>query len=165
MKLLGLIGWSGNGKTHLLTRMMQVFIARGLIVSTIKHAHHDFDLDQPGKDSFEHRTAGAREVLISSSKRWALMHELDGPEPDLAELVTHMSDVDLVLVEGFKASMHPKIEVHRSGLGRPMFWPERSDVVAVASDQPITGCTRPVLPLDDAEAIVSWSLNFLAKTS
>ena len=161
--LLGLIGWSGSGKTHLLTRLLPAFIARGLTVSTIKHAHHGFDLDQPGKDSFEHRKAGAREVLVASSRRWALMHELDGPEPELAELLAHLSPVDLVLVEGFKASPHPKIEVHRAGLDRAMFWPERPDVVAVASDTTLPGCRVPVLDLANTDAIVSWSLDFLGK--
>lgn len=163
MQLLGLIGASGSGKTHLLTRLLPIFTQRGLRVSTIKHAHHGFDLDQPGKDSFLHRTAGAHEVLIASGRRWALMHEITGPEPTLAELLAHLSPVDLVLVEGFKASAHPKIEVHRAGLGHAMFWPERTDVVAVASDQPVAGCTTPVLDLADPERIAGWSLDFLAR--
>jgi molybdopterin-guanine dinucleotide biosynthesis protein MobB len=161
MKLLGLIGWSGGGKTHLLTRMLPLFAARGLSVLTIKHAHHGFDLDQPGKDSFLHRQAGAREVLIASAARWALMHELSGEEPALEELVSRMTPVDLVLVEGFKASAHPKIEVHRAGLDRPPFWPGRRDVVAVASDSVIKDCPIPTLPLDRPEEIVAWCLGFL----
>jgi molybdopterin-guanine dinucleotide biosynthesis protein B len=163
MRLLGLIGASGSGKTHLLTRLLPIFIERGLSVSTIKHAHHGFDLDQPGKDSFQHRKAGAREVLIASARRWALMHEIQGPEPELAELVGHLSPVDLVLIEGFKASPHPKIEVHRAGLGHPMLWPDRSDVVAVASDQPLPGCKLPVLDLGNPTNIATWSLNFIRK--
>ncbi len=163
MRLLGLIGASGSGKTHLLTRLLPIFIERGLAVSTIKHAHHGFDLDRPGKDSFEHRKAGAREVLISSARRWALMHEIQGPEPELAELLGHLSPVDLVLVEGFKASAHPKIEVHRAGLGTAMFWPHRSDVVAVASDEKLPGCHLPVLELGNTAEIATWGLNFLGK--
>ncbi len=160
-QVLGLLGWSGSGKTHLLTRLLPVFIARGLTVSTIKHAHHGFDLDQPGKDSYQHRAAGAREVLIASGKRWALMHELDGPEPELHDLLGHLSPCDLVLVEGFKASRHPKIEVFRTGQDRPPFWPDRPDVVAVATDAPDLACDRPVLDVNDAEAIVDWALSFL----
>jgi molybdopterin-guanine dinucleotide biosynthesis protein B len=161
MKLLGLIGSSGSGKTHLLTRLLPLYTARGLRVSTIKHAHHGFDLDQPGKDSFQHRQAGAHEVLIASAARWALMHEADGPEPSLDQLVGRLSPVDLVLVEGFKASPHPKIEIHREGLGRPPFWPGRQDVVAVASDSAIPDCTVPVLDLARPDEIVAWSLRFL----
>ncbi len=161
MKVLGLIGWSGSGKTHLLTRLVPLFIARGITVSTIKHAHHGFDLDQPGKDSFEHRAAGAREVLISSAHRWALMHELSGPEPELPELLAHLSPVDLVLVEGFQASPHPKIEIHRHALARPPFWPGRGDVVAVACDKAPEGCSLPLLDLDRPAAIVDWCLRFL----
>ena len=159
--VLGLLGWSGSGKTHLLTRLLPIFIARGLTVSTIKHAHHGFDLDQPGKDSYQHREAGAREVLISSGKRWALMHELDGTEPELPDLLARLSPCDLVLVEGFKASAHPKIEVFRTGQDRPAFWPSRPDVVAVATDDAALACDRPLLNLNDAEAIVDWSLTFL----
>lgn len=166
MKLLGLIGWSGSGKTHLLTRLLPLYVARGLRVSTIKHAHHGFDLDQPGKDSFQHREAGAHEVLIASAARWALMHEVDGPEPSLDQLVARLSPVDLVLVEGFKTSSHPKIEVYRTGAApdgpsRLPFWPGRQDVVAVASDSALQDCTVPVLNLDRPDEIVAWSLRFL----
>ena len=165
MIVLGLLGWSGSGKTHLLVQLLPLFIARGLSVSTIKHAHHGFDLDQPGKDSYQHRAAGAREVLVSSSKRWALMHELAGPEPSQPELLSHLSDVDLVLVEGFKANAHAKIEVYRPSLGQPAFWPDRTDVVAVATDSPgdpvFTQCPHPILDLNAPEAIVTWSLGFL----
>ena len=164
-QILGLLGWSGSGKTHLLTRLLPEFRARGLVVSTIKHAHHGFDLDQPGKDSYQHREAGAHEVLISSERRWALMHELDGPEPSLDELLTHLSPCDLVLVEGFKASAHPKIEVYRQGQDRPPFWPGRSDVVAVAADVDLPQCGLPVLTLDDAESIAIWCLDFLRENA
>jgi molybdopterin-guanine dinucleotide biosynthesis protein B len=161
-KILGLIGWSGSGKTQLLTSMLPLFTARGLTVSTIKHAHHGFDLDQPGKDSYQHRAAGAREVLIASGQRWALMHELDGAEPELSELLVHLSPVDLVMVEGFKSSPHPKIEVYRAATRQTPFWPDRPDVVAVASDTALPGCPLPVLDLNDPAAIVAWSLGFLA---
>lgn len=161
MKILGLTGWSGSGKTTLLTAMLPHFIAAGLTVSTVKHAHHGFDLDQPGKDSWRHRSAGAREVMISSGARWALMHELDGPEPGLPELLQRLAPVDLVLVEGFKANPHPKIEVHRASLGRPPIWPGRADIVAIAADAQVDAADRPVLPLNDPAALAAWSLAFL----
>jgi molybdopterin-guanine dinucleotide biosynthesis protein B len=161
MKLLGLTGWSGSGKTQLLTAMLPLLTARGLRVSTVKHAHHGFDLDQPGKDSFRHRQAGATEVLIGSARRWALLHELEGPEPTLPELLARLSPVDLVLVEGFKANPHPKIEVFRPALGREPLFPGRDDIVAVAADAPVAGCPQPVLPLNDPAAIVAWALQFL----
>lgn len=161
MKLLGLTGWSGSGKTVLLTALIPLFRARGLSVSTIKHAHHGFDLDQPGKDSWRHRQAGASEVLIGSARRWALLHELDGPEPTLPELLARMSPVDLVLVEGFKANPHPKIEVFRPTLGREPLWPGREDIVAVAADAPLPACDRPVLDLNAPSAIADWALQRL----
>ena len=131
MQLLGITGWSGSGKTTLLTALIPLLAARGRGVSTVKHAHHDFDLDQPGKDSWRHRAAGAHEVMIATSRRWALLHENPGEEPDLAELLARLAPVDLVLIEGFKASPHPKIEVHRPSLGKPPIWPGRPDIVAV----------------------------------
>jgi len=161
MQVLGLLGWSGSGKTHLLTRLLPLFTAQGLVVSTIKHAHHGFDLDQPGKDSFQHRAAGAREVLIASGRRWALMHENDGQEPELNELLPRLSPCDLVLVEGFKSAPHPKIEVFRHDQDRPPFWPGRADVVAVAADVALPECPLPVLPLDDTAIIAQWCLDFL----
>ena len=161
MQILGLLGWSGSGKTTLLTRLLPLFVAHGLSVSTVKHAHSGFDLDQPGKDSFKHREAGAREVMIASGTRWALMHELAGPEPDLATLLQRLSPVDLVLVEGFKSAGHPKLEVYRAGLGEAPFWPDRADVVAVASDIALPACDRPVLPLDGTKVIADWCLGFL----
>lgn len=160
-KVLGLIGWSGSGKTTLLTRLLPLFIAQGLRVSTVKHAHHGFDLDRPGKDSHAHRLAGASEVMIASERRWALMHELSGPEPELPELLSRMSPVDLILVEGFKSSSHPKIEVHRPSLGQPPFWPGRADIAAVAADAPLADCPLPCLDLASPAAIVAWSLRFL----
>src|SRR3546814_9186396 len=121
MKVLGITGWSGSGKTTLLADLIPLLVAQGLRVSTIKHAHHDFDVDQPGKDSYRHRAAGASEVLISSARRFALMRELRGePEPGLAELLARLTPVDLVLVEGFKREAHPKIEVSRADPGKPI---------------------------------------------
>lgn len=161
LKLLGLAGWSGSGKTTLLVELVGLFIARGLTVSTVKHAHHGFDLDQPGKDSWRHRQAGAAEVLIASGTRWALLHEVHGAEPPLAALLARLAPVDLVLAEGFKANPHPKIEVHRPALGQPPLWPDRPDIVAVAADAPLPGCNRPVLPLNQPAAIADWALAFL----
>jgi molybdopterin-guanine dinucleotide biosynthesis protein B len=161
MQVLGLLGWSGSGKTTLLTRLLPLFIARGLSVSTVKHAHSGFDLDQPGKDSFRHRAAGAREVMIASGTRWALLHELAGAEPELAALLQRLSPVDLVLVEGFKSAPHPKIEVYRAALGQAPFWPGRADVVAVASDVALPDCDRPVLRLGHPSEIVDWCVGFL----
>jgi molybdopterin-guanine dinucleotide biosynthesis adapter protein len=161
MRVLGLTGWSGSGKTTLLTALLPLLVARGLSVSTVKHAHHGFDLDQPGKDSFRHRAAGAREVLVASSTRWALMHELgQEPEPALPDLLARLAPVDLVLVEGFKSFPHPKIEIFREALGRPALWPGRADIAAVASNGPLPGCDRPVLPLDDPGAVAQWVLRF-----
>ncbi len=163
MQLLGLTGWSGNGKTVLLTALIPLFAARGLTVSTIKHAHHEFDLDQPGKDSWRHRAAGAREVLIGSARRWALLHEMAGEaEPELPELLARLAPVDLVLVEGFKANPHPKIEVFRPSLARAPIWPGRADIVAVASDAALpVACDRAVLPLNDPEAVAAWACSYL----
>ncbi len=161
MKVLGLTGWSGSGKTTLLVALVPLLIGRGLTVSTVKHAHHGFDLDQPGKDSWRHRQAGATEVLISSGARWALMHEVHGDEPSLPALLTRLTPVDLVLVEGFKAHPHPKIEVHRPALARPPIWPGRADIVAVAADENLPGCDRKVLPLNDPAVIVEWALAFM----
>lgn len=156
MTLLGITGWSGSGKTTLLTALIPVLATHGLSVSTIKHAHHDFDLDQPGKDSWRHRAAGAQEVLIAAGRRWALLHENHGEEPDLADLLPRLAPVDLVLVEGYKASPHPKLEVHRPSLGKPPIWPGRPDIIAVASDTPLQGCDRLCLPLSDPSAIAAW---------
>jgi molybdopterin-guanine dinucleotide biosynthesis protein B len=153
MQVIGLAGWSGAGKTTLLRRLIPVLTGQGLRVSTLKHAHHAFDIDQPGKDSWEHRQAGATEVLIGSANRWALMHELRGArEPGLPELLHRLSPVDLVLVEGFKRGPHPKIEVHREANGKPFLHPEDGTVVAIATD------ARDVFPIsrvdiDDVVAI------------
>jgi molybdopterin-guanine dinucleotide biosynthesis protein B len=153
MNVIGIAGWSGAGKTTLLTRVIPRLTARGLRVSTIKHAHHAFDIDQPGKDSHTHRAAGATEVLVSSANRFALMHELRGaPEQSLGGLLERLSPVDLVLVEGFKREAHPKLEVYRVSVGKPLLAPDDSNIVAIASDGPVA--TRvPVVPLDDIEAV------------
>ena len=154
MRLIGLAGFSGSGKTTLLAKLLPVLIARGRTVSTIKHAHHGFDVDQPGKDSHTHRLAGASEVLVSSAKRWALMHELRGEaEPMLRDLVTRLSPVDLVIVEGFKTQTHPKLEVHRSAVGKPLLYPNDPNIVAIASDTRPTNTPLPFADLDDIEAI------------
>jgi molybdopterin-guanine dinucleotide biosynthesis protein B len=157
MKVFGLAGWSGSGKTTLLVRLIPALVARGLSVSTIKHAHHAFDVDRPGKDSHSHRLAGAREVMVSSANRFALMHELRGaPEPTVEELVARMSPVDLLLIVGFKHPAHDKLEVHRPALGKPLLAPDDPRVVAVASDVPLGGLPVPRLPLDDIEAIAGF---------
>jgi molybdopterin-guanine dinucleotide biosynthesis adapter protein len=161
MHIFGLAGWSGSGKTTLLAALIPELVARGLSVSTIKHAHHDFDVDRPGKDSWRHREAGATEVLVASARRWALMHELRGsPEPALDELVARMSPVDLLLIEGFKRQPHPKLEVHRPSLGKPLIYPEDPHVVAIASDEPLAA-PLPLLPLGDAGAVAAFIVDHL----
>jgi molybdopterin-guanine dinucleotide biosynthesis protein B len=153
MRMIGLAGWSGAGKTTLLTKVIPRLVARGLTVSTLKHAHHAFDLDQPGKDSYEHREAGATEVLIGSSTRWALMHELRGaPEATLATLLAKLSPVDLVIVEGFKRERHVKLEVHRAAVGKPLLAPDDPAIVAIASDVSLSARV-PVVSLDDIDTI------------
>ena len=121
MRIIGLAGWSGAGKTTLITKVIPVLKGRGLKVATVKHAHHEFDLDRPGKDSWRHREAGAAEVAVVSSRRWALIHELrDEPEPPLAEILAKLSPVDLVIIEGFKRHAHPKLEIYRANVGKPL---------------------------------------------
>lgn len=157
MRLFGLAGWSGSGKTTLMARLLPVLIGRGFTVSTLKHAHHRFDIDQPGKDSHTHREAGATEVMVASASRWALMHELRGtPEPPVEELVSRMTPVDLVLIEGFKRHAHPKLEVWRRANGKPLLYPEDGHVVAIATDSPLEGCPLPRFDLDDVEAIARF---------
>ncbi len=155
MRVIGLAGWSGAGKTTLLRRLIPALTASGLRISTLKHAHHEFDIDQPGKDSWVHREAGATEVLIGSANRWALMHELRGAaEPGLPELLARLSPVDLVLVEGFKRGAHPKIEVHRAANGKPFLYPEDASIVAIATDTEMP----PGLPrvgLDDVASVAA----------
>jgi molybdopterin-guanine dinucleotide biosynthesis protein B len=159
MKIFGLAGWSGSGKTTLVVRLLPELIRRGVSVSTVKHAHHSFDIDQPGKDSHAHRSAGASEVLVSSANRWALMHELRGaPEPALAELVAHLAPVDLVIVEGFKAHAHDKLEVYRAAVGKPLLCTGDPRIVAVASDAPVPEARVPLLDINDAGAIAEFIL-------
>jgi molybdopterin-guanine dinucleotide biosynthesis protein B len=156
LKVLGIVGWSGSGKTTLLVALLPLLREAGLSVSTIKHAHHGFDLDKPGKDSHRHREAGAHEVLIASSRRWALMHESTGPEPGLPDLLARLEPVDLVLVEGFKSHPCPKLEVFRPVLGKPSLWDREPEVVAVASDSTLDIGARALLPLNEPETIAIW---------
>ena len=159
MRLIGLAGWSGSGKTTLLTKVLPLLIARGKRISPLKHAHHNFDVDRPGKDSFEHRSAGATEVLVVSGNRWALMHELRGaPEPRLPELLTKLSPVDLVLIEGFKRESFPKLEIHRVANGKPLLQGEDRWIVAIASDTPLPQVSVPVVDLNDIDAIADLLL-------
>ncbi|WP_374328845.1 molybdopterin-guanine dinucleotide biosynthesis protein B [Azonexus sp.] len=156
MKVFGIAGWSGSGKTTLLEKLIPALIARGLKVSVIKHAHHGFDIDKPGKDSYSHRAAGAAEVMLACGTRWALMHECrDEPEPQLAELLARLAPCDLVLVEGFKQEPVPKLEVHRPAHGKSPLFAERDDIVAVASDAAIAA-PIPVLPLNDIAAVAEF---------
>jgi molybdopterin-guanine dinucleotide biosynthesis adapter protein len=155
MKVIGLAGWSGAGKTTLLTRAIPHLIARGLRVSVIKHAHHKFDVDVPGKDSWLHREAGAEEVLVSSGKRWALMHELRGAqEPPLRELLKRMSPVDLVVIEGYKTDSHRKIEVHRAANGKPLLFPADAAIAGIVTDTAVE-TALPTAHLDDIPAVAA----------
>jgi molybdopterin-guanine dinucleotide biosynthesis protein B len=159
MRIIGLAGWSGSGKTTLLTKVIPCLTAHGKRVSTLKHAHHNFDVDRPGKDSFEHRSAGATEVLVISGNRWALMHELRGaPEPPLPTLLAKLSEVDLVLVEGFKRESFPKLEIHRAENGKPLLQPDDRWIVAIASDTALPAASVPVVDLNDIDAITELLL-------
>jgi len=156
MRIFGIAGYSGSGKTTLIEKLIPVFTARGLRVSLIKHAHHTFDVDQPGKDSWRHRHAGCAEVLITSSRRWALMHELRGTaEPTLPELVAHLADCDLLLIEGFKHEAIPKLEVHRAVVGEPLLFPHDTHITAVASDATVD-TMLPQFSLDDITGIAAF---------
>lgn len=161
MKIFGFAGYSGSGKTTLIEQLIPLFTARGLKVSLIKHAHHQFDVDTPGKDSYRHRHAGATEVLVTSSRRWVLMHELRGAaEPDLNETLMHLSPCDLLLVEGFKHDPIPKLEIYRAVVGEPMLHPNDRNIVAVASDAPL-GTTLPRLDLNNPPQIAAFILKHL----
>ena len=161
MKIFGVTGWKNSGKTGLMERLITEFTARGLSVSSIKHAHHSFDIDHPGRDSYRHRDAGARQVLLASRNRWALMHELrDEDEPSLGDLLKQLSPVDLVLIEGYKRDRHPKIEAHRKETGQPLIAPEDETIVAVASDTSVT-IDRPVLDLNATAAIANFIAQFM----
>jgi molybdopterin-guanine dinucleotide biosynthesis protein B len=160
MRLFGFTGHSGSGKTTLLVKMIPLLVGRGLTVSTIKQANDGFDADRPGKDSYEHRAAGAGEVMVASGKRWALMHEYRGaPEFDMEALLARMSPVDLVLVEGFRRWQHPRIEVWREALGKPPLFPDDPQVMAVASPDQPPGLDRPRLDLDDPRAVMAFMLD------
>jgi molybdopterin-guanine dinucleotide biosynthesis protein MobB len=154
MEVFGLAGWSGSGKTTLIKRLIPVLISRGISVSTIKHAHHSFDIDEPGKDSFEHRLAGADEVLISSKNRWAIIHENKGfMEPELSDLLRKLSPVNLVLVEGFKNTKFKKLEIYRDANKKPLLHKNDTNICAVASDIGLTNIEVPVFDLDDIKTI------------
>ncbi len=165
MRRYGVTGWKNAGKTGLMERLVAEMVARGLSVSTVKHAHHDTEIDHQGRDSYRHREAGAREVVLCSPVRWALMHELRGaPEPPLETLVARLAPVDLVLIEGYKRSTHPKIEAHRAETGRALLAPGNATIRAVASNAAPVGLDVPVLPLDDTAAIADFILHDLGMT-
>ena len=156
MRVVGLAGWSGAGKTTLLTQVIPLLKKRGIRVATVKHAHHAFEIDRPGKDSWLHREAGASEVAIVSSRRWAIVHELrDEPEPALIEILAKLSPADLVIVEGFKRHALPKLEIFRTTLGKPLLQPDDHCIVAIAADAPLPQAQVPVLMLDDVEGIAN----------
>ena len=158
MRIYGVTGSKNCGKTGLMERLVAEVCARGLSVSTLKHAHHSTDVDQPGRDSYRHRHAGAREVLLASPHRWALMHELrDAPEPPLEALLTKLSPVDLVLIEGYKTAPHPKIEAHRAETGKPLLSPANATIRAVAADSAVE-TALPRFDLDDTAAIADFIL-------
>lgn len=157
MKIWGVVGWKNAGKTGLMERLVTEFTARGVTVSTIKHAHHAFDVDQPGKDSYRHRQAGAQEVLLSSATRWALMHELRGAkEPTLDALLARLSAVDLALVEGFKSDSHPKVEAFRAATGNPLIAPSDPTIRAICSDSALDNASVPLFDLNDTAAIADF---------
>lgn len=163
MKVFGFAGYSGSGKTTLIEQLIPRFVMRGLRVSLIKHAHHLFEIDRPGKDSYRHREAGAGEVLITSDQRWVLMHELRGaPEPTLAQQLERFSPCDLVLVEGYKHAAIPKIEIHRPSIGKPMLHPTDPNIVAIACDAPVN-TTLPVLDLNQPDTIVDFIVEYLER--
>ena len=158
-QVFGIVGWKNTGKTGLMERLVTEIAGRGLTVSTIKHAHHRFDVDQPGKDSYRHRHAGAQEVLLASANRWALMHELRGaPEPPLSDLRAMLAPADLVLIEGYKRDRHPKVETHRAAAGQPLIAAGDRSVRAVASDSRHDGLEVPVFDLNATGAIADFIL-------
>ncbi len=160
MKVYGVTGWKNAGKTTLVERLVTEISGRGLTVSTIKHAHHSADIDEPGRDSFRHREAGVREVILATPDRWALMHELRGaPEPKVEDLIARLAPVDLVLIEGFKRAPHPKIEAHREEMGHPLMANENPTIRAVASDISHIDVTVPVFDLDDIRGIADFILS------
>lgn len=159
MKVLGIVGWSGSGKTTLLTRLIPLLTGRGLRIATVKHAHHAFDVDQPGKDSYEHRKAGASEVIVSSARRWVQMHEIGaGVEATLAEHLRRLSPCDLVLIEGYKTEQHPKLEVFRESVGKSALHPTDPRIVAVATDKRLPDLAIPQVDLNDITAVAELVL-------
>jgi molybdopterin-guanine dinucleotide biosynthesis protein B len=161
MKIFGFAGWSGSGKTTLIEKLIPLFVQRGLKVSLVKHAHHSFDVDQPGKDSYRHRHAGCSEVLVTSSKRWVLMHELRGaPEPSFPELLQRVSPCDLLLVEGFKREKLPKLEVYRASVGESLLHPQDPNIVGIVSDAKVD-TKLPQFDLNDAPAIAGFILKYV----
>lgn len=162
MKIYGVTGWKNTGKTTLMERLVAEFVSRGLRVSTVKHAHHDTEIDHEGRDSYRHRIAGACEVILSSPRRWAIMHELrDTPEPLLADLLTKLTPVDLVLIEGYKRAGHPKIEAYRAAAGRELLARTNATIRAVATDTTIDDIDLPLLDLNDTPAIADFILRDL----
>ena len=158
MKVFGFAGWSGSGKTTLIEELIPRFALEGCSVSLIKHAHHEFDIDQPGKDSYRHRHAGCNEVLVTSDVRWALMHELRGaPEPSLEQQIERMSPVDLLLIEGWKWHPMPKLEIHRRVNGKPLLYPEDKRIIGVASDVPLE-TELPSFSIEDYDRIAAFIL-------
>ena len=154
---MGIVGWSGSGKTSLLVELLPILLEKGLNISTMKHAHHPFDLDRPGKDSFRHREAGAAEVMVVASSRWVLMHEYrEEAEPSIEALIERMMPVDLLLIEGFKTHPHAKLEIHRESEGRPLLCTDDPDIVAVASDTFLPELKVPRLDLNDPQAIAGF---------
>ena len=161
MKIFGFAGWSGSGKTTLIEKLIPRFVKEGLSVSLVKHAHHTFDVDQKGKDSYRHRHAGAAEVLVTSSQRWVLMHELRGtPEPSFDEQLKHLSPCDLVIVEGFKFQAIPKLEVHRAGTDASLLHPNDANIVAIATDAKLE-TKLPLLDINDDAAVAEFILGYL----
>ena len=157
MKIFGIVGWSGSGKTTLMHQLLPELIRRGFRVSTIKHTHHNFDIDKPGKDSYMHREAGAHEVLITGAQRWAILHEnRDTPEPDIDALLSRLEEVDLVLIEGFKSHGHAKMEIHRPVIGKSLLATEDMSIVAVASDETVSLAGRVVLDLNNMPVIADF---------
>ena len=160
MKIFGLIGWSGSGKTTLIRLLIPELISNGFRVSSMKHTHHNFDIDKPGKDSYEHRVAGAHQVMITGAKRWALLNEnRDQAEPTIDELLARMDDVDIILIEGFKNFSHPKLEVFRPSVGRDMIALEDTSIVAVATDEEVSIDRVPVLDLNDVPAVARFIID------
>ena len=157
---MGFAGWSGSGKTTVIERLIPRFVAHGLTVSLIKHAHHTFDVDMPGKDSYRHRAAGCREVLVSSEKRWVIMHELHGEsEPGLDEQIKRVAPCDLLLIEGYKRYPMPKLEIYRAATGKPLLYPEDRHIIAIARDVPLPA-KLPQYELRDYEGIAEFILTY-----